>query len=55
MNGKRIEAIPESKKTDAAVSNVIDLAVYQSDLHMRNMLIGIAVMAFLLVVIFFWI
>ncbi len=52
MNGKRIEAIPESKKTDAAVSNVIDLAVYQSDLHMRNMLIGIAVMAFLLVVIF---
>ncbi len=52
MYGEKLEKITSTQKLDEVVSNTIDLAVYQSEIHMRNMLIGIAITAFLLVTLF---
>lgn len=52
MYGEKIDKIESIQKLDDVVSNTIDFAVYQSEIHMRNILIGIVVFAFLLVTIF---
>lgn len=52
MYGEKMDKIESIQKLDDVVSNTIDFAVYQSEIHMRNILIGIVVFAFLLVTIF---
>lgn len=52
MNGNKIDNISVTDEIDSIVSNTLELAVYQSELHMRNVLIGVAIAATLLVTIF---